>query len=166
MHPLPKTPCIYASICCIIIFPAFATPFPTQQSGPCNVPKMLAQVPAKDLVTRAQASRRDGDTLCQAALAISLAKPNHEEDAVYKAMVRTKIIVTIPWTYVDLGDGLLKEHPCFKPGDLVAALAERGKLAQVIGTPIESCRESTLEHRFRVHSECHTRSYSRVSSLF
>ena len=65
---------------------------------------------------RAQASRSDGDMLCQAGLKIANASANHEEDTVYKALVQTELIVNIPCTYLNLGTGVLKSHPCFKPG--------------------------------------------------
>ncbi|CAE7475214.1 unnamed protein product, partial [Symbiodinium pilosum] len=68
-------------------------------------------VPAKDLVLRAQASRSDGDMLCQAGLKIANASANHEEDTVYKALVQTELIVNIPWTYLNLGTGVLKSEP-------------------------------------------------------
>ena len=93
---------------------------------------------------RAQASRSDGDMLCQAGLKIANASANHEEDMVYKALVQTELIVNIPWTYLNLGTGVLKSHPCFKPGDLIGALARRGKLSELIGTPVESCHCSSI----------------------
>ena len=100
--------------------------------------KSFAQVPAKDIVERAKASAKDGDTMCSTSLAVAQIPETHEEDGLYNALRSNKMLVDIPWTYVNLGEGL-EQHPCFHPRDLITALDALGKLSTVIGVPLESC---------------------------
>ena len=97
------------------------------------------QVPANDIVERAVASSRDGDFLCPTAQAISRSRPNHEEDTVWKALSGSGLLVSIPCTDVNVGPGILRSHPCYKPQDLLCSVAARGKLDMVFGTPLSTC---------------------------
>ena len=97
-----------------------------------------AQVPARDLVKQALASHKDGDVLCQTGQALALAKQSHEEDAVYQALWDANLLLRVPWTHVNLG-GSLPQHPCLHPRDMITAAAERGKLQQIIGAPLDTC---------------------------
>ncbi|CAE7198039.1 unnamed protein product [Symbiodinium sp. CCMP2592] len=67
---------------------------------------------------------------------IARASSKHEEKTVYEALQKSKLLVDIPWTYVNLGESLEK-HPCFRPQDMIATLAKRGNLDAIIGTPAE-----------------------------
>ena len=87
---------------------------------------------------RAQASQKDGDILCSTARELAQLSNSHEEEGVFHVLKSNKLLVDIPWTYLDLGD-TLKQHPCFHPRDLITSLAELGKLANVIGTSLDSC---------------------------
>ena len=105
----------------------------------CHKPSLSCQVPANDIVERAVTSRRDGDYMCPTVQAISRASPNHEEDTVWKALSGSGLLVTIPCTHVDVGPGILRSHPCYKPQDLISSVATRGKLDMVFGTPVSTC---------------------------
>ena len=115
--------------------------------NPCNftlagqtktlaTPKTTSQVPANDIVDRASACEKDGDLLCHTVRGIAQASPRHEEEVVYSTLSKNGLLVDIPWTYVNLGDDLEK-HPCFRPHDLIASLAERGHFEAIIGTPVQ-----------------------------
>ena len=99
---------------------------------------MLAQVAAKDIVERARASKSDGDTLCDACRAIADVPDGHGESGVYKALVKTKLLVTVPWTYANIGAGPLEKHPCFRPRDFIDTLAQLDRFHCVVGTDLAS----------------------------
>ena len=104
---------------------------------PRTFPKFAAQVPAKDIVARAAASRKDGDFLCPTAEKLSRVPNGHEEDGVFKSLFSTGMLVNVPYTYVDLGADL-EEHPAFRPRDFLSTLCDLGKFSTVIGVPLES----------------------------
>ncbi|CAE7379682.1 unnamed protein product [Symbiodinium sp. CCMP2456] len=97
-----------------------------------------AEVPAKDIVQRARASQRDGDLLCAACKAVADTANGHEESGVYNALLKTKLLVTVPWTYVNIGDGPLEQHPCFRPKDFIDTMAQLNRFHCVVGVELAS----------------------------
>ncbi|CAE7423497.1 unnamed protein product, partial [Symbiodinium necroappetens] len=95
-------------------------------------------VPAKDIVERARASQRDGDLLCATCKAVAAIPDGHEESGVYNALLQTKLLVAIPWTYVNIGDGPLEQHPCFCPKDFIKTMADLNRFHCVVGTELAS----------------------------
>ncbi|CAE7518865.1 unnamed protein product [Symbiodinium necroappetens] len=95
-------------------------------------------VAAKNIVERARASKSDGDTLCDACRAIADVPDGHGESGVYKALVKTKLLVTVPWTYANIGAGPLEKHPCFRPRDFIDTLAQLNRFHCVVGTDLAS----------------------------
>ncbi|CAE7222361.1 unnamed protein product [Symbiodinium sp. CCMP2592] len=98
---------------------------------------LQAEVPAKDIVARAVASRKDGDFLCNTAEKLSRVPKGHEEDGVFKSLNSTGMLVNIPYTYLDLGASL-EQHPAFRPRDFLSTLCDLDKFSTVIGMPLES----------------------------
>ena len=101
------------------------------------------QVPAKDLVERAVASRKDGDVLCSTGQMLACASKKHAEEEVFKALWDNHLLARAPFTHLDLGEGLEK-HPCLHPEDLIISLIARGKFEHIIGFPLEDCDLASL----------------------
>ncbi|CAE7247908.1 unnamed protein product [Symbiodinium sp. KB8] len=100
--------------------------------------KEKPEVPAKDIVERARASQKDGDTMCAACKAIADVADGHAEQGVYQALLDTRLLVNISWTHIRIGTGPLEQHPAFRPRDFVDALAQLNKFHCAVGTDLEA----------------------------
>ena len=75
--------------------------------------------------------------MCPVMRRIASAPKGKEEDAVFKALDASGLMVDVKTTKVDLGDGLRDFR--FDPGDLIRKIAERGRIQNIIGEPWETC---------------------------
>ena len=110
-------------------------------------PKLVSwtQAPAKDLCKRARASEKDGDNMCATLRSLAAAKATHEEEVVFKAFWKARLLPQIPFTHVDLGPDL-RQHPCFRPQDFFGTMAHQGRLGQLIGVAPESSARKEFIH--------------------
>ena len=76
--------------------------------------------------------------MCDACQAIADVSDGHGESGVYNALVKTKLLVTVPWTHVNIGGGPLEQHPAFRPRDFIDTLAQLNLFHCVVGTELAS----------------------------
>ena len=86
---------------------------------------------------RARACEKDGDCMCAATKAIANVADGHEEEGVHKALLDARLLVTVPWTHINIGDGPLEQHPALRPRDFIDTLAQLNKFHCVVGTDLE-----------------------------
>ena len=111
-------------------------------------------MPSSDIVESARASLKDKDQMCPVMRRIASAPKGKEEDAVFKALDASGLMVDVKTTKVDLGDGL-HDFPCFDPGDLIRKIAERGRIQNIIGEPWETCNS----HAYSIICDMYTVSF-------
>ena len=75
--------------------------------------------------------------MCETVQSLANGAGSHEEDVCFKAFWKSNLLVRVPMTSLDLGNGL-RDFPCFNPKDLISALADRGQLSKVVGAPLDS----------------------------
>ena len=88
-------------------------------------------------MANAKASQADGDDMCSTMQRLALARPAHEEEAVWRALSQSGLLLEVPATELDLGPEL-PNFPCLEPLRMVEAVAARGCMDAVVGVPWDS----------------------------